>query len=288
MTRVAVTGGLGRIGRAVQEELNAHGYHTLCIDLAPPRKAGGLDYRRADLREFWQTLDALDGTEMVVHLAAVGMPESHTTHPLLADQHIFATNILSMYNVFWAIAARGLRRVVWASSETVLGAPYRVGQPKYVPLDDQHLMQPETSYAVSKAIGEELAEHVVRQVGLTVIGLRFSVIMDDEDYVTLPDRWADPTRGRWNLWSYTDLRDAATSCRLALEADLSGARAFMVTAADTVMDRQTAELLRDFLPDIRQNSSIEGHQSLQSSAGAGNMLGYRPRYSWRERRSTLS
>ncbi len=63
MTRVAVTGGLGRIGRAVREELEAHGYHTLCIDLASPRRRGP-DYRRADLREFWQALDALDGTEI--------------------------------------------------------------------------------------------------------------------------------------------------------------------------------------------------------------------------------
>lgn len=113
MTRVAVTGG----GSAEPCKRNStHMVTTHCASTRLHPVEPGADYRRADLREFWQTLDTLDGTEMVVHLVAVGMPESHTTHPLLADQHTFAANVLSTYNVFWAAAARGLRRVVWARS----------------------------------------------------------------------------------------------------------------------------------------------------------------------------
>lgn len=280
MTLVAVTGGAGRVGRAVLEELSAHGYRTLCIDVAPARGMGA-NYRRADLRELWQATDALDAADMVLHLAAVGVPETHTLHPLLAEQATFATNTLSMYNVFRAAVAHGIQRVVWASSETVLGPPFKTSDPAYLPIDDRHPIRPETSYALSKAMGEELAGHMARQDRITIIGLRFSVIMNDADYAALSRYWKNPELGRWNLWSYTDIRDAATSCRLALEADFGGADSVLVCAPDTLMNRPTDELARQFLPGIKVGRPLGPHESLQHSGGAARLIGYHPSHSWR-------
>lgn len=279
MTLVAVTGGAGRVGKAVLEELSAHGYQTMSIDVAPARGMG-VNYRRADLRELWQAMDALDAADMVVHLAAVGVPETHTLHPLLAEQATFAINTLSMYNVLRAAVAHGIQRVVWASSETVLGPPYKKSDPAYLPVDDRHPVRPETSYALSKAIGEELAGHVARQDRITIIGLRFSVIMNDSDYAALPLHWADPGLGRWNLWSYTDIRDAATSCRLALEAHLGGAASVLISAPDTLMDRPTSELARQFLPGIKLEKSLGPHESLQHNGEAKRLIGYHASHSW--------
>lgn len=281
MTLVAVTGGAGRIGRAVRDELSAHGYRSLCVDMAPARGMGA-DYRRSDLRELWQAMDALDGADMVVHLAAVGVPETHTRHALLAEQATFATNMLSTYNLFQAAVAQGIQRVVWASSETVLGPPFKLGGPDYLPIDDRHPVRPETSYALSKAMGEELARHVARQAGMTIVGLRFSVVMDDADYAALPRYWEDPGQGRWNLWSYTDIRDVATSCRLALEADLGGAESLLISAPDTLMDRPTSELASEFLAGITVERPLGPHESLQHCGRAARLIGYRPSHAWRD------
>ena len=280
MTLIAVTGGLGRLGKAVLAELSAHGYQTRCVDVAPARGVSA-DYRRSDLRELWQALDALDGADMVVHLAAVGVPETHTLHPLLAAQATFAANTLSTYNVFQAAVARGIQRVVWASSETVLGPPFRASEPAYLPVDDQHPKRPETSYAHSKAVGEDMARYISGQTGITIIGLRFSVIMDDADYGGLPRHWDDPLLSRWNLWSYTDIRDAAASLRLALAADLDGAESMLVCAPDTLMDRPTSELASQFLPSIPVKRALGQYESLQHSGKAAELIGYQPRHRWR-------
>jgi nucleoside-diphosphate-sugar epimerase len=281
MTLVAVTGGAGRIGRAVLTDLSAHGYRTLSVDVAPARGMG-TDYRRADLREMWQAMDALDGADMVIHLAAVGRPETRTLHPILAEQATFAANTLSMYNLLHAGLAHGITRIVWASSETVLGPPFEKTRPAYLPLDDEHPVRPETSYALSKVIGEELAAHVARQGPITVIGLRFSVIMDDSDYAALMRYRENPRLGRWNLWAYTDIRDAVTSCRLALEADVSGADSVLVCATDTLMDRPTAELVQQFLPGTEAVRSLRNYESLQDSGRAADLIKYSPRHSWRD------
>jgi nucleoside-diphosphate-sugar epimerase len=278
---VAVTGGLGRIGRAVLAELAATGYETLCVDVGPVRGQGP-GYRRADLRELWQVLDALDGVDAVVHLAGVGVPESHTNHPLLAEQATFAANTVSTYNVLRAAAAVGATRVVWASSETVLGAPFVVQAPAYLPLDDDHPTCPETSYALSKAVGEDLARHFTRASGLSVVGLRFSVVMDEGDYPLLRRYWQDPGIGRWNLWSYVDLRDVAWSCRLALEADVQGAAAVLIAAADTLMTHPTADLLKATMPEVPVKRRLGRYESLINSEQARHLLRYDPRYSWRE------
>ncbi|MBM7169449.1 NAD(P)-dependent oxidoreductase [Streptomyces sp. G44] len=283
--RVAVTGGLGRIGRAVGAELVRHGHEAVPVDVAPMR-AQGSGYRRADLRELWQAVDALDGVDAVVHLAATGVPDSHTLHPELAEGATYTANVTSTYNVFQAAAAHGVKRVVWASSETVLGPPFRVTGPARLPLDEDHPVRPETTYALSKATGEDLARHFAHRHAMTLVALRFSVVMDRTEYAALPDYWARPERGRWNLWSYVDLDDVALSCRLALTADLMGATALMIAAPDTLSDRPTVELL-DILGEgekllTRPPGALHTFESLQSSAKAQELLGWRPARSWRD------
>ncbi|MEV1023097.1 NAD(P)-dependent oxidoreductase [Streptomyces sp. NPDC050264] len=279
--RIAVTGGLGRIGRAVVAELAAHGQESVQVDVAPTREQCP-GYRRADLRELWQAVDALDGVDAVVHLAATGLPDSHTLHPRLAEGATFTVNATSTYNVFRAAAMHGIQRVVWASSETVLGPPFRIAGPGHLPLDESHPVRPETSYALSKAIGEELARHFAHRYSMTLVALRFSVVMDRMDYAALSEYWAEPERGRWNLWSYVDLADAAVSCRLALTAGLAGAMAVTLAAPDTLSDRPTAELLDRYWAGVRVARPLGTFESLQSSAKAHELFGWRPVRSWRD------
>jgi nucleoside-diphosphate-sugar epimerase len=282
MRRVVVTGASGKIGSALLRELSAHGYEARAVDVGRSPLADGFPYRRADLRELWQTVEALRGADAVVHLAAIGVPEPEVEQRALAEQAVFSTNVVSTYNVFSAAAMVGAKRVVWASSETTMGTPFERARVSYVPLDELHPLYPNSTYALSKAMGEDLARQVSRWTGVTIVGLRFSVVMDAGDYAELHDHWSDPERGRWNLWSYVDLRDAVRACRLALEARVEHADVCIVAAADTTMDRPTRDLLDAAMPDLRPPDDLAEHGSLLSSARACRVLGYVPTHTWRQ------
>jgi hypothetical protein len=112
---------------------------------------------------------------------------------------------------------------------------------------------PETSYALSKVLGE--ARQFNRWSGVSTIGLRFSNIMVRADYDRFPTFWVDPHRRKWNLWGYVDESHVTQSVRLALEADLAGADSFITAAADTVMKRPSRELMAEVFPASRLPST---------------------------------
>ena len=131
--------------------------------------------------------------DSVVHLAAIPAPG------IRSEETTFRTNILSTYNVFEAARLVGLRRVVWASSETILGLPFEREQPAYAPIDEEHPAYPESSYALSKLLSEELGRQLQRWTGTPYVALRFSNIMEPHDYEDFPSYWDDPSLRRWNL-----------------------------------------------------------------------------------------
>jgi nucleoside-diphosphate-sugar epimerase len=73
----------------------------------------------------------------------------------------FKVNTVSTYNLFEAVRKLGIKNVVWASSETLLGIPFDV-PPPYLPVDEEYPARPETSYSLSKLLGEELAKQYCR------------------------------------------------------------------------------------------------------------------------------
>ena len=274
--RVVVTGGSGKAGRAVVADLLAHGEDVLSVDLARS-DAVACEQLVADLTDFGQTVEALRGAETVVHLAAIPAPG------LRPDSVTFAVNATSTYNVFAAAATLGLARVVWASSETTLGLPFEREQPAYAPIDEEHPLLPETSYALSKVVSEEMARQFHRWTGIPFVGLRFSNVMEPHDYERFPGFWDDPQLRRWNLWGYVDARDVAQSCRLALRGDVGGAEAFIVAAADTVMNRPSVELMAEVYPGVEIRGELGEFETLLSIGKARRLLGYEPAWSWRDR-----
>jgi nucleoside-diphosphate-sugar epimerase len=273
--KVVVTGGTGKAGRAVVRELLEHGYDVLNVDLRRPAEPSS-DFLQADLTDYGQCLAALHGAEAVVHLGAIPAPGLHT------EEVTFRANIGSTYNVFEAARIVGLRRVVWASSETTLGLPFDRQTPIYAPIDEEHPLFPESSYALSKVLGEEMARQFNRWTGIPVVGLRFSNIMEPHDYAAFPTYQADPMSRKWNLWGYVDARDVAQSCRLGLEANIQGAEAFIIAAADTVMRRSNQELMAAVFPTVPLREGAGDHGTLLSIEKARRVLGYEPKYSWRD------
>jgi nucleoside-diphosphate-sugar epimerase len=285
MARIAVTGGSGKAGRAVVRDLLDRGHSVLNVDRVPSAESSTPDspapFLFADLTDFGQTLEALSGgdsmpgIEAVVHLAAIPSP-IHATADL-----VFRTNITSTHTVFAAAARLKLQRVVWASSETTLGLPFDT-PPDYAPVDEEHELRPESSYALSKVLGEEAARQFSRWTGIPHIGLRFSNVMERHDYERFPSFWDDPAKRKWNLWSYVDESHVAESVRRALEADVRGADSFIIAARDTVMRTPSRELMNEVFPGVPVAPELEEHGTLLSIDKARRVLGYEAPFTWRE------
>jgi nucleoside-diphosphate-sugar epimerase len=280
MTHVVVTGGSGKLGRACVRELVEHGYEVTNVDLVPADDNVS-PLVRADLTEFGQALEALAGVDerpaadAVVHLAAIPAPG------LVPNAEVFRVNTLSTYNVFEAARRLRINNVIWASSETVLGLPFET-PPPYMPIDERTPARPESAYSLSKLVGETMAEQFCRwDPELKIVGLRFSNVMEPQDYEAFPRFDADPALRKWNLWAYIDARDGAQAVRRALENDLRGAEVFIIANPDTVMSRPNAELAAEVFPGVPLAAGLGANETLLSIDKARKLLGYEPRHTWR-------
>jgi nucleoside-diphosphate-sugar epimerase len=281
MKKVIVTGSSGKIGRAAMAALKAAGCRVTGVDIKP---AEGWRTVIADLTNFGETIGALSGVDMVggvpdavVHLAGIPAPGLGT------DSRVFRTNSESTYNVFSACARLGIKRVVWASSETILGLPFTT-PPDFAPLDESHPDRPSWSYALAKQLGETMADAFVAwHPGMTILSLRFSNVYTREDYANLLAIQAKSDARRFNLWGYVDAEDAGEACRLGIEAALTGHHRMIIAATDTIMDMPSAELMHREFPYVPLRGELGRHTSLLSTARAAALIGYHPRFSWRDR-----
>ena len=289
MTHVVVTGGSGKAGRAAIRELVEHGHTVMNVDATPPREQL-CHFMRADLSDYGETIECLrmgagivdrrrtglGPSWAVIHLAGIPAPG------LAPDATTFRNNMMSTYNVFTAATAIGIERVVWASSETTYGLPLTRHPPRFAPITEDHPLVPETSYALAKSLCEEAAQEMHRWNPTTrFVALRISNIFEEPDYATIPSFQDDPDLRKWNLWSWVDARDVGQACRLALTADVDGADAFTIAAADTLMATPSRELMAGSYPGVPIAEGIGEFETLLSIEKAKRVLGYAPRFTWR-------
>ena len=277
--RIALTGSSGKLGSVVAGELRAAGYDVIGIDVVGSR---GPDFVQVDLTDYGQVIDALagvndrhDGFDAVVHLGAIPAPG------IRSDVATFHNNMNATFNVFWAAVRLGIRRIVYASSETVLGLPFDA-PPPYIPVDEEYPPRPESVYSLVKTLEERMAVELVRwHPDLSITGLRFSNVMVPEDYAEFPSYDDDARTRKWNLWGYIDARDGAQAVQRALEVAPPGFETYIIAAADTVMSRPNAELVAEVFPGVQTREFAE-HDTLLSIDKARRLLGYEPRHSWRD------
>ena len=276
MSRVCVTGASGRAGRAVVRDLLEHGFDVRATDLVPSTVDLGVPVLRADLTQYGEAVEVLHGMDAVVHLANIPAGD------ILTDAMTFHVNMPMNFNIFQAATKGGLQRVVWASSETTLGLPFDT-PPRYAPVDEAHYPYPTSTYSLSKVASEAIAEQFAAWSGIPFVALRFSNILGPADYEqSFPTYWGDAQSRRWNLWGYIDERDAAASCRLALQADVTGADSFIIAAADTVMTRPSKDLLAEVFPGVPLTREIGEFETLLSIEKARRVLGFEPAHRWRD------
>jgi UDP-glucose 4-epimerase len=293
--RVLVTGASGRLGQAVVEELLGHDYEVVGADLASPpdgevaRSAGGgkraFQFAQVDLVDVDKVAGAMSGAQAVIHLGAIPGPNRHP------DEVVFGNNTRATFAVLQAARLNGVRKAVIASSISALGPSFspEPTTPLYAPVDEDHPLLCADPYGLSKEVDERTAAMFHRRSGLSVAALRFSfVARPDEVGESAARVRRNPAGSARTLWSYVDIRDAAAAARLALDADGLTFEVFNITAADTLSDIPTADLLREFAPSVEIRQPMPGNASAYSIEKARRMLGYEPAHSWRDAPDAVS
>lgn len=286
MDTIAVTGGNGRLGGAIIEELDERGYHTVNVSRGERREDVADAYRRTDLLdpgEVYGSLAASDA-DAVVHMGTVPAPTGNPGYVT------FESNAMSSYHVLEAATELGLDAACLASSVNVLGAAYQDAptEVRYLPVDEDHPVTPRDPYALGKHSTEVTCDGFGRLPDAPcVTSLRYPWVATGAELrsrFTESDRSLDAIDAedaRDNLFTYVHVADAARIARLAIEAEFDGHETFWAVADDTTVEAPSAELARRFYADADRRGELVGHESLVSIDKARRLLDWEPEHSWR-------
>jgi nucleoside-diphosphate-sugar epimerase len=236
--RIAVTGGTGRLGRHVVRALASHAPRV--VDLLRPADAPA-DHRVADLRDFAALSAALEGIEVVVHLA--GIDRSVATD----DAATMQVNAMGTWNVFEASLRAGVRRVVHCSSSSVTGldASNPTMPPDYLPIEEAHVLRPTDTYGLSKLCGERIAEAYARR-GLEVLVIRpvFVAFPELAGFMAGAPGPAERAEPMPYLRAYVGPEDCARGVAAAATIDYARFEVFFLAAADCFATEPTLPRLQ--------------------------------------------
>lgn len=170
MLRVLVTGATGEVGRGVLPRLHEQ-FDLRLLSLDPP----GDDPRRvqADLLDWHALAAAMHGIEAVLHLAVASGHNGVFEDDAFNDRR-FDVNVKGAYHVFESARRAGVRRVVHVSSLMVVW-----GHAAPVPGDAPP--RPVGTYALTKALSEQIARQYAEAHGLEVLTLRIAAPLDIAD-----------------------------------------------------------------------------------------------------------
>lgn len=276
-TRVLVTGGAGRIGAWVVQELQ-HDYDVVAFDRHPPKAPLKARVVLGDHRHLGQVCEAAVGAGAILHLSAIPGLGPQT------ESEIFQTNVLGTYTVHQAAALLGIDTVISTSSQSAYGWAWgkRDFLPRYLPIDEQHPDEPDEAYGLSKVVGEQIAWSFHRKTGMRTIVLRPPLVLAPGEYGQILQ---SPAARRWRdtLFSYIDVRDLARAFRLALERREVVCDAFNVAADDALADEPLSELLPRLDPRLAPLSGLlKDNEPMVSNAKIKRLLGWAPQHSWQD------
>ncbi|AGP58766.1 NAD-dependent epimerase/dehydratase family protein [Streptomyces rapamycinicus] len=217
---VLLTGAAGGMGTLMRELLPPYGYQLRLLDQLPIE--GEPDAITADLSDRDALREAVRGVDAIIHLAGISLEAPF--------EKILRANIEGTYNVYEAAREAGVRRIVFASSNHVVGfTPRPVGDDPLVPLDAPR--RPDTYYGVSKAFGEDLAAFYWEKHGVETVAIRIGSCFPEPTTVRMLSIWMSPADGARLLHAALTAENVGcttvygSSANTRLWWDLSSARA---------------------------------------------------------------
>jgi len=166
---ILVTGGAGFIGSHIVDSMIKLGH---CVSIADNLSTGNMnnvneraqfyniDICRADLHKVFQK----EKPDIVMHYAANTMVSKSMEKPAWDARQ----NILGSLNLITLCARFKVKRIVYASSAAIYG------NPEYIPVDENHPINPVSNYGLSKYVVEKYLDLYYREYGLPYTALRYS------------------------------------------------------------------------------------------------------------------
>lgn len=288
--RVFFTGASGKAGRHAARYLLDQGYRVLNADITNHPQPG-LDYMQLDVTDAGQVFSALSahmnrdelrqnqwpaGYDAVVHFAAI--PRILQA----SDAETYRVNVMGTYNVLEAAIKLKIRKIIFASSETVYGLCFSHGKPAPValPVSEEDPTRPMDSYAMAKVVNEETAKAFQRRCGFDIYGLRIGNVIEPDEYHLFDKFRENPALRLPNAFNYIDARDLGQAVALCLEKDGLGYEVFNVANDENSVALDTAEIISRFYPDVPLRHTPEPEEALFSSRKIKDMLGFAPVRRW--------
>lgn len=158
--RILLTGAAGQLGRVLRERLRANCDVLRLSDKSSLDEAGdGEEVVLADLADAQAVQRAVEGCDAIVHFGGISVESPF--------EDLLQANILGLYHLYEAARNHGVKRVVFASSNHVVGF-YEQGQT----ITADHPPRPDGFYGVSKAFGEDLSRMYFERDGIETACLR--------------------------------------------------------------------------------------------------------------------
>lgn len=283
MSRIFVTGGSGRLGRSVVAGLAGAGHEAISVDrdaVPAEQLPPGVVQKTADLVSPGEALRLLRETkpDAVIHLAAIAVPFS------APEDVIFSTNTRLAFAVISAATELGVRKIITASSPTVLGYGSPAGWlPESFPVDEETTPRPWNAYALSKLIAEQTVQMFAAAKGdaIRYAAFRPCFVISPEEWGgaptqqghTLAERLTDPALSAPALFNCVDARDVADFLGLLLQKmdDIPNGQTFFVGAADALVCHGGA-----LQPGQSPGSGEEVHRGAQERAPVVTDCRFRP------------
>jgi uronate dehydrogenase len=159
MNRVLITGAAGGIGRGIRPLLRGVYSSLRLSDIVELQPEAGEEFVATDLAGMAAVERLCEGVDGIVHLGASSVED--------AWEPILQNNIIGGYNVFEAARRQGVQRIVFATTNHVVGF-YR----RQRTIDHTVMPRPDSRYGVSKAYGEALGRFYADKYGLRVFNIR--------------------------------------------------------------------------------------------------------------------
>lgn len=298
--QISITGGTGSLAQYVQEELAGEHDLVLFDRVQPGQNRFQYELKGrlvvGDLTVFEDCERAVAGSQAVIHLGGIPWPVEHPVWRgrIPAAEHMpwdetFRVNTMGTYCLLEAARRAGANIVIAATSNCVLGHGFRISDrpyvPDYLPIDEQHQLDFEDSYSLSKHIKEDVLAAYSRAYGMRCYGIRPATILRpdaEEQYASTyqaPQEWSE-----W-FFGYNDARDVARAFTLCLEAARAGRLPmydnYFINAADTLALEDSRVLVQRLRPDLVQVASgLQGRQAFISTEKARAAFGWEPAHSW--------
>jgi nucleoside-diphosphate-sugar epimerase len=209
----------------------------------------------------------------------------------MPEDETMRVNTMGTYYLMDAARRLGVKKVAFASTYYVLGLGFKISdrpfKVEYLPIDEKHPCRPESTYGLSKLIGEEILAAFQRAYGIQTAAFRLMGVEYAHRPVHKTNITPEAKPGHvggpiGTTWQYSEARDIALAMQLFLEAEDLGQFEAFYHSTDTATAENTRDLVERLYPDLKEMAAnLKGTEGIISIKKLQDMLGYQPQHSWR-------